>query len=146
MGRQLQQHRVQSLQKQMANALLVQLLSDALGKCQFVVDTFKMSVCLLAKSFQSCPTLCDPMDCNPPGSSVHGILQLRILEWVAMPSSRGSFWPRDRTHISYISCIGRWVLYHSHHLGSPLKMALSTSCRFAQYTCGWMITLIIFKL
>ena len=44
---------------------------------------------------QSCPTLCNPMDCRPPGSSVHGILQARILEWVAMPSSRGSSQPRD---------------------------------------------------
>ena len=41
-------------------------------------------------TLQSCPTLCDPMDCNPPGSSDHGILQARILEWVATPSSRGS--------------------------------------------------------
>ena len=41
-----------------------------------------------AKSLQLCLTLCDPMDCSPPGSSVHGILQARILEWVAMPSSR----------------------------------------------------------
>ena len=39
---------------------------------------------------QSCPNLCDPMDCSPPGSSVHGVLLARILEWVAMPSSRGS--------------------------------------------------------
>ena len=46
---------------------------------------------------QLCPTLCDPMDCSPLGSSVHGILQVRILEWVAMPSSRGSSWPRDGT-------------------------------------------------
>ena len=45
----------------------------------------------VCKLFQSCPTLCDPMDCSPPGSSVHGILQARILEHVAMPSSRGSF-------------------------------------------------------
>ena len=44
--------------------------------------------CMQAKSLQSCPTLCDPMDCNPPGSSVHGILQARILEWVAIPFSR----------------------------------------------------------
>ena len=44
---------------------------------------------------QSYPSLCDPMDCSPPGSSVHGILQARILEWVAMPSSRVSFQPRD---------------------------------------------------
>ena len=51
-------------------------------------------------SFQSCPTLCNPTDCSPPGSSVRGILQARILEWVAVPSSRGSSWPRDRTPIS----------------------------------------------
>ena len=44
---------------------------------------------------QSCPTLCDLMDCSPPGSSVHGTLQARILAWVAMPSSMGSFQPRD---------------------------------------------------
>ena len=45
------------------------------------------------QSLQSCLTLGDPMDCSPPGSSVHGILQARILEWVAMPSSRGSSQP-----------------------------------------------------
>ena len=72
------------------------------------------------KSLQSCPTLCDPMNCNLPGSSVHGILQARTLEWVAMPS-RGSSQPRDQTHISSVSCTGRWALYHQHHLGSPLK-------------------------
>ena len=44
---------------------------------------------------QSCPTVCDPKDCSPPGSSVHGILQARILEWVAMPSSQGSSQPRS---------------------------------------------------
>ena len=49
-----------------------------------------------AKSLQLCPTLCDPMDCSPPGSSVHGILQARTLEWVAISSSRGSSQPRDR--------------------------------------------------
>ena len=45
-------------------------------------------LCVHAQSLQSCPTLCSPMDCSPPGSSVHGISQARILEWVAMPSSR----------------------------------------------------------
>ena len=50
------------------------------------------------------PTLCDPLDCSPPGSSVHGIFQARILEWVAISSSRGSSWPRDWTHISCVSC------------------------------------------
>ena len=48
-----------------------------------------------AKSLQSCLTLCDPIDGSPPGFSVHGIFQARILEWVAVASSRGSSWPRD---------------------------------------------------
>ena len=55
---------------------------------------------MCAKSLQLCLTLCDTMDCSPPGNSVHGILQARILEWVAMPFFRGSSWPRDWTHIS----------------------------------------------
>ena len=58
---------------------------------------------------QSCLTLCDPMDCSLPGSSVHGIFQARILEWVVISCSRGSSWPRNQT---CISCIGRWILYH----------------------------------
>ena len=64
------------------------------------------------KSLQSCLTLCDPMDHSPPSFSVHGILQARTLDWVAVPSSRGSSQPRDQTCISYVSCIGRQVLYH----------------------------------
>ena len=60
----------------------------------------------------SCLTLCDAMGCSPPGSSVHGILQARILEWIAMPSSRRSSWPRDETLLSCASCIGRQILYH----------------------------------
>ena len=65
--------------------------------------------------------LCDPMDHRLLGSSVHGIFQARIPEWVAMPSSRGSSRPRDRTHVSYFSCIGRQVLYHWCYLVSPSK-------------------------
>ena len=57
----------------------------------------------------SCLTLPNPMDCSPPGSSVHGLLQARILEWVAMPSSRGSSRHRDGTQVC---CTGRQVLYH----------------------------------
>ena len=52
---------------------------------------------------QSCPTLCNPMDCSPPGSSVHGILQARILEWVAISFSRGSSQPRDWTLVAWIA-------------------------------------------
>ena len=59
------------------------------------------------------------MGCGPPGSSIHGILQARILKWVAISFSRGSSWPRDQTRLSCIFCIGRWVLYHQSHLGSP---------------------------
>ena len=61
------------------------------------------------KSFQSCPTLHDFMHYSPPGSSVHGLLQARILEWVVMLSSRGSSQPRDQPCIFYVSCIGRWI-------------------------------------
>ena len=77
-------------------------------------DTHALRSCALCCAFitQSCPTLCDPVDCSPPGSSVHGILQARILEWVAVPSSRGSSQPRNQTCFAYISCIGRRVLYH----------------------------------
>ena len=63
-----------------------------------------------AKLLQSRPTLNNPMDCSLPGSPVHGILQARILEWVAMPSSGGSSQPRDQTCISLVSCFGRDVL------------------------------------
>ena len=64
-------------------------------------------VCSVTQSRQ---TLCDIVDCSLPGSSVHGILQARILEWVAISYSRGSSWPKDGTHISCISCIGRQLL------------------------------------
>ena len=54
------------------------------------LDDITDSMDMCAKSFQLCPTVCDPIDCSPPGSSVHGILQAEILEWVAIPFSRGS--------------------------------------------------------
>ena len=65
-----------------------------------------------AKSLQLCWIPRDCMDCSPLGSSVHGISQARILEWVAKPSSSRSSWPRDWTRIPYVSCISRWGLYH----------------------------------
>ena len=70
------------------------------------------------QSLQSCLTLCDPMDCNPPASSVHGILQARILEWVAMPSSRGSSQPGDQTHVCLHLLHCRWILYPLSHLAT----------------------------
>ena len=82
---------------------------------------FLSSTCVHAKSLQSCPTLCNPMNCSPPASSAHGILQARILEWVSIPSSRGFAQPRGQTQVSCISCIGRQVLYHWYQLASPLS-------------------------
>ena len=82
------------------------------------LDSSLPSVCVHV-SLQSFPALCNPMDCSLPAPSVHEILQARILEWGAISFSRASSWPRDRTCISYISCIGRQVLYHKHHLESP---------------------------
>ena len=70
-------------------------------------DWYRLDHSSTVESFQSCLTLNHPIGCSPPGSSVHGILQARILEWVAMPSSRGSSQPRDRTHIPCIA--GRFL-------------------------------------
>ena len=63
-----------------------------------------MCLHVCAQLLQSCLILCDPMDCSPPGPSVHVILQARILQWVATPSSRGFSHPRDRTQVSCVSC------------------------------------------
>ena len=94
-------------------------LFDGWGDDQLVLQepTFvQMTFLPLVWVAQSFPTLCDPMDCSPPGSSVHGILPARILEWVAMPSSRGSSRPRDRTRVSHIA---GGFFNHLSHQGSP---------------------------
>ena len=108
------------------------LKSCMLGFSIMRTKNFQMSTCMCAKSLQSCPTLCNPMDCSLPGSSVHGIPQARVLEWVVMPSSRESSQPRDRTHISDVSCIGRQVLYH--YLGSQRKRNQRSNCQHSQIT------------
>ena len=66
-------------------------------KVVMLTITMKVLVC------QSSLTLCNPLDCSPPGSSVHGILQTRILEWVTISFSRGSSWPRDWTRVSCVA-------------------------------------------
>ena len=68
---------------------------------------------------QLCPTFFELTDSSLPGSSVHGIFQARIPEWVAISFSMGSSWSRDQTHVFCISCIGRWILYQLSYLGSP---------------------------
>ena len=72
-----------------------------------LVPKCRVPACVL-----SCVGLCDPMGCSVPGSSVHGILQARILEWVAISFSSGPSQPRDGTCVSYVSCLGRRILYY----------------------------------
>ena len=81
--------------------------------------------------------LCDSMVCNPPGSSVHVILEARILKWVAVPSSRRSSRPRDWTHVSYIFWNGRRVLYHECHLESPNIPQYRTIIHLRPYGWTW---------
>ena len=76
--------------------------------------------CVRAKSLQPCLTLCDPADCSLPGSSVREILQARVLDWVAISSSRGSSLPMDWTCISYVSYNGWQVLYQQVTREAPI--------------------------
>ena len=85
-------------------------------------------VCVLVT--QSCPTLCDPMDCNLPGSSVHGILQTRILEWVAIYFSRRFSWPRNLLH-------GRQIVYQLSYKGSPNSFVIKLIQRFAIFSVSF---------
>ena len=78
-----------------------------------IFSVFSCNYCVCSVA-QSCLTFCDPMDYSLPGSSVHGILQARILEWVTVYSSRGSSCLRDRTCVSRVSCIAG-SLYHLSH-------------------------------
>ena len=87
---------------------------------------------------QSCLTICNPIDCSPPGSSVHGILQARILQWFVMPFSRGSSWSRDWTRIFYISCTGWWILYHYATWEACIKSL--TSSKFLCPFCVRLLT------
>ena len=89
------------------------MIALSLHWCMWAFSGYDEHGAVHAKSLtQSCSTLCNVMDCSLPGSSVHGILQAKTLEWTAMPSSRGSSQLRGQTCISHFSCIGMWVLYH----------------------------------
>ena len=85
--------------------------------CGILISTYEtwypcFNIIIICVHIQSCPTLCDPVDCSLPGSSVHGVPQGNILELVSMSSSRGSYWPRDWTHVSCISCMGRQIFHY----------------------------------
>ena len=77
-----------------------------------VSKSWPRSTCCCCLVVPSCPVLCEPMDCSLPASSVDGIFQIRILEQVAISSSKGFSQPRDGICISFVSCIGRWILDH----------------------------------
>ena len=78
----------------------------------FTSSAIREAIFIYVLWLSPCPTLCTPMDCSPPGSSVHGDSPARILEWVAMPSSGGYSQPRGQTHCA-------WILDHLSHQGSP---------------------------
>ena len=89
----------------------------------------------VSHSVVSEPTLCDPMDCSPPGSSVHGILQARILKWVAVPFSKGSSRPRDWTQVSRIC---RLILYRlSHQASERLYFFPSDQAPLVTFSALW---------
>ena len=96
---------------------------------------FRINIYTFAQLLQSCPTLCNPMDCSLLDSSVHGIPQARILEWVAISSSRGSSPPRDRTHGSYISCIDRQVFITSAIWEAHIHTAAAKSLQSCPTLC-----------
>ena len=112
-------------------------------KTSFIIlgEYWKACVCMCLVA-QLCPTLCDPMDCSPPASSVHGILQARILEWVAMPSSKVSSQPRDRTQVSHIA--GRfstsWTTREAHEYwsGQPIPSPTQKS-NLGLLHCRWTL-------
>ena len=92
------------------------------------------TLCVYVSGAQSSPSLCDPIDCGPPGSSVHGILQARILEWVAIPFSR--IFLTQGLKPSLLNC--RQILYHLSHQGSPKVWWWGRNCLCAQMLRqGW---------
>ena len=90
---------------------------ECTGAAQKPSDKLHVSLC---SPLSACSHvwLCDSVDCSPPSSYVHGVFQARILEWIAISSSRGSSHPRDQTLISCVSCIGRQILLPLSYLGS----------------------------
>ena len=102
-------------------AIMTNTISDGEGLPVWVLcedHVIPNSLCVCVLDAQSCPILWDPMDCSLPGSCVLEILHARILEWVVIPFSRGSSWPRDQTWVFHI--VGRFF-YHLSNQESPTK-------------------------
>ena len=92
----------------MSTSVLDQLYINSTCFIFYIFDENVHDILVYPVCGQSCPTLCDPMDCSPPGFSAHRVLQARTLEWAVIPYSRRSSWLGDRTHIPYVSCLGRF--------------------------------------
>jgi len=101
--------------------LAVRLKHTAPTSCVVITDLISSVSYVRAQMLQSFPTLCDPVGVSTPGSSVRGILQAWILEWVAMPSSRGSSRPSDQTRVSSVSCTAGGF-FTTEPLGRPLSL------------------------
>ena len=117
---------------------------EQVPKAVLKVTRFNLHRCVCLVT-QSCLTLCDPLNCSLPGFSVHGILQTRIMEWVAMPSSRGSSHPRHRTQVS---CIAGRFFYRLSHQGSSISTESESNLRrgrwqtaflFTHWQCYWQV-------
>ena len=106
--------------------------------CSFtcLAKILSMSLCVCMPA-QSCPTLYDPIDCGLPVSSVHGIFQARKLKWVAIFYYRGSSWPRDRTRISCVFCIGSQVLNHCSTWEAWISLCVCMQLFSRMYTKEW---------
>ena len=98
------------------------------------VSFYVVRLCYWSEVAQSCTTLCDPMDCSRPGSSVHVIFQAWILEWVAISFSRGSSWPRDRTQVSHtvVRCFTIWATREA-----PVMLLGTFKFRSLIFLLGW---------
>ena len=96
--------------RQLNNKWISRKFSSLIWQC-FFIFYFCLILCVCVCA-QLCPTLGDPMDCSPPGSAANGVFQARILEWVALSSSRGISLTQDWTCVSCVSCIGNRILYH----------------------------------
>ena len=103
---------------------------------KFIVQL--VSICMHACSVtQLCQTLCNLMECGPPGSSVHGISQAKILELVVIFALRGSSQSRDRTRISYVPFIGWWILYHWATWEAPINIWTRAEIQFYLILDHW---------
>ena len=109
------------------------VLKFVFSKHHFFLQGGGKAACYCCLVARSCPTLCDPVDYSPPGSSIHGILQARIPEWIAISFSRGYSPPSDHTCVSFVFCMaGRFFTTEP-----PRKPTIATSSYSHQNSMVW---------